>query len=190
MWNNSEEELVLDLAHPGLHQAVEDFYGVIAGGNEVLVQRCMELFRMHLDDEGMAEEFEEDEEGFFDAALIYGGNDLLMFSIDWKDTPTLIQQLKTLLRNHGCSLRLVWSHKNPVGRLTALQILGEAHQQLAPHGLQVWHWETGSDSVRGWLARTADADSVREKIGELGLVSGYPEEFMLPSPSSPYMPNA
>lgn len=177
MWNNSEEELVLDLGHPGLHQAVEDLYRAIAGGNDELVQQCMALFRGYLEDEEMADEYFEDEEGFFDAALIGASGSLLMFSVDWKDTPTLIQQLKLLLQNRGCNVRLFWSKPNPVGHLSAMQILSEAHQQLALHGIQVWCWETGSDSVRGWLAHTADAGDVREKSGELGLVIGHPEDF-------------
>ena len=162
--------------HARLLKAVRRFYGLIALDNQALADECFQQFKEHLQDEDTKEDFEDDPEGLQEYAIKFGATSSLIFSVDWKDSVSLLEEFDVLLSNIGHHVTFSWPCADPGEEVPVAQLMALAHQQLAPHGLQLWFWDTGCDSYQGWLGRTADAEQIYAITAELGLNAYYPEE--------------
>ena len=161
--------------HARLLKAVRALYGLIALDNQTLADECFQLFKQHLQDEDAKEEFEDDPEGLQEFAIKFGATSSLIFSVDWKDGVSLLEELDVLLSNIGHHVTFSWPCADPGEELPVAQLMALAHQQLAPHGLQLWFWDTGCDSYQGWFGRAADAEQIRVISSELEMNADYPD---------------
>lgn len=96
----------------------------------------------------------------------------LTYRIDWKDTESCVQCLQQLADNW--SYRLTFGVDNPLDEdfldsTDVESLLVAAQGELEPLGLSIWGWDTASDMVCGWIARSRDAYLFAQLSDRLGV---------------------
>ncbi|MGY8526807.1 DUF6630 family protein [Paracidovorax citrulli] len=139
-------------------QAVERLLGMINFDDGVMVEKQLAL---------LDEALEESED-------IPDGAELLRIvqeAIDWEagfeveqtDSATFIDSLNQLTAR--LDIVLDWGVDDPededfLGGTSVAELMEQAHEQLRPMGITLWHWESGAGVYAGWLARSEDEEEI------------------------------
>lgn len=161
--------------HAHLRQARE-FFTLLAHGRPALVSPCLAGFKAFIEDEDNQQEYEGDAPAMLSAGLREGGEWELLFSVDWKDTESMLSALSSLCDKLEIDLAFDWGTDTPEDDLDVAQIIQRAHAQLAPLGLNLWQWDRGTDSYEGWITRTADTPALTALCAAMGLAVKLPAQ--------------
>ncbi len=150
-------------------------YGLIANGNAEAAKTCSTAFKEFIEDPDNKEEYEEELSGLFLAGFRDAGDAELTFSVDWKDTESMIDSIVALCANLSIDITFDWGTKKPTKTLRPGQIMLLAHAQLAPLGFGLWHWDTDGDSFEGWIAPLVVTQNISEAAAELDFGVRFPD---------------
>jgi len=85
------------------------------------------------------------------------------FFIDWKDTETFIDSVTELVRRWN--LEIDWggdpSDEEFLQGTDIPALMSTAYDGLRERGYTLWTWDTGSDSLGGWITLSRDDEAMR-----------------------------
>jgi predicted DNA-binding WGR domain protein len=155
--------------HQATLRQVKELVSLLCKAQPERVAVVMAGFKAFIEDPDNKDEYEDRSAQLTAEGLREAGMWEVLFSVDWKDTESMLDSLDTLCEAQGVTLTFDWRCECPEDDLDVEQIMKRAHHQLMPLGWQLWHWDRGSDSYEGWLAHGNDHVAIENLCLALGL---------------------
>jgi hypothetical protein len=148
--------------------AAEALLGLINPTEDTAHQQILQLRELLLTED------EDDEDD--DPNILWVINDVVDwesgYSVDWKDTESLVQCVMKLAKRWGATL--TFGSEDPLAedflcRTNIPDLLSQAHSELLSKGFMLWGWDTDSDCYCGWITKSTSANDVAAISSTLGV---------------------